>query len=351
MSSALSLPPVLEPGSNVRVISPASPLINYVPDRLARAERALTDLGLKVSYGKRAFAISPDGAFAGTPQERAADLTDAFEDPSVHAIFCSDAGTGSRDLVPLLDAKLIRQNPKPFIGYSDNIFINQFLASRAGLSSFFGYTFLHHMGEVGGAFEENLECFREAVMSANDLSCRPVPSRTNDWYSWVDPEVAHLRRSRNVEGGFTWIREGRAEGHIIGASLSALPELIRMFDMSLDSAVLFWDVNLFNYTPIYEQLEVLQEVADISKLSGMVIGAHQRLTPHEWADYMTSVINDILPNSTFPVMVNSDISHLCPSWLIPYGAQVVLGESDGLLFPRPVPESPAHSEGWSVVEE
>jgi len=200
--------------------------------------------------------------------------------------------------------------------------------------SYYGYTFLHHMGEVGGAFPETLDHFRAAVMTGDDLWCRPVASRTSDWYSWVDPAVEHLRRERGVAGGYQWLRAGRAEGPLVGAALPLIPELIRRFDLEVDSAVLFWDVNLYNEVPIRRLLAEVCDCADLTKLAGMVIGAHQLLGPEQWAAQVAEDLAALLPRAGFPVVVNADLSHLCPSWLVPYGARVVLGEVDGLLFRR-----------------
>lgn len=334
----LLLPPPIAPGQNIRVVSPASPTMCYVSERLERAERTVRDLGFEVSYGANVYAVSEDGARAGSPQERADDLMAAFADPDVAAIFCADAGEGSVELLPHLDPAVIRSNPKPFIGYSDNVFLHQYLLSRAGLVSYYGYTYLHHMGEVGGPFPETLECFLAAVGSAGDLRCEPMPSRTTDWYSWIDPDVLHLQRVRNTPGGVDWVRAGRAEGPLIGAALPLLPEIVDLFELSLEGTVLFWDVNLFNEVPVRTLLTDLMAHADLSGLAGMVVGANQLVEAGPWAEEVAGLLDELLPGTRFPVLVNADLSHLCPSWLVPYGARVILGAGDGLEFHRTADE-------------
>jgi muramoyltetrapeptide carboxypeptidase len=330
----LLTPPPIAPGQNIRVVSPASPTICYVDERLERAEQTVRDLGFEVSYGANVYAVSADGARAGTPRERAEDLMAAFADPEVAAIFCADAGEGSVELLPHLDPALIRANPKPFIGYSDNVFLNQYLLTRAGLVSYYGYTFLHHMGEVGGPFPETLDGFLAAVASTGDLRCEPMLTRTTDWYSWIDPDVLHLKRIRNTPGGLDWIRPGRAEGPLIGAALPLLPEIVDLFELRLDGAVLFWDVNLFNEVPIRTLLTDLMEHTDLTGLAGMVVGANQLVAAGPWAREVAGLLDELLPGTGFPVLVNADLSHLCPSWLVPYGAPVTLGALDGLEFHR-----------------
>src|SRR6185437_156794 len=80
---ALFRPRPLPPGGHIRVISPGFPSLAHAPNRPKHAEQTLIKWGFKVSYGKHAFDISPEGDTAGTAPERAADFMEAFEDPSV----------------------------------------------------------------------------------------------------------------------------------------------------------------------------------------------------------------------------------------------------------------------------
>ncbi len=56
---------------------------------------------------------------AGTDEERAADLMQQILDPKIKAIWCAKGGYGSIRLLPYLNYKAIKQNPKFLIGYSD----------------------------------------------------------------------------------------------------------------------------------------------------------------------------------------------------------------------------------------
>ncbi len=52
------------------------------------------------------------------PQARAEDLMWAFETPNVKAIIANIGGNDSEKVLPFLDSKTIKDNPKIFIGYS-----------------------------------------------------------------------------------------------------------------------------------------------------------------------------------------------------------------------------------------
>jgi muramoyltetrapeptide carboxypeptidase len=199
--SGLCRPRPLPPGGHIRVVSPAFPAMWFAPWRAQRAESCLTAVGYRVSYGRHAFAVSPDGLRAGTPQERAADLMEAVVDPDVDAILAAHSAVGSREIVPFLDAGTIAEHRKPFIGNCDNVFLHEFLAAHAGLSSYYGATYLEHFGEVGGAFPETVKYFTAATATNLPLACRPVPSRTRDWFNWYTKETEGEPRRRTVAGG------------------------------------------------------------------------------------------------------------------------------------------------------
>jgi muramoyltetrapeptide carboxypeptidase len=74
---------------HIRIISPSGAIEkSYIEQARERLER----WGFLVSIGKHAFGAC--GRFAGTPEERLADLNEAFADASVDVILCSRGGYG-----------------------------------------------------------------------------------------------------------------------------------------------------------------------------------------------------------------------------------------------------------------
>ena len=119
-------PRPLFPGARVALVALAS----AVPEeKLQPALAYVKSLGLKpVVYPSCCFA-NRDGYLAASDAQRAKDLQDAFADPSVDGIWCIRGGYGGHRILPLLDAEMIRSNPKWFGGYSDvtalHTFFNQ----------------------------------------------------------------------------------------------------------------------------------------------------------------------------------------------------------------------------------
>ncbi|MBA6439093.1 LD-carboxypeptidase [Streptomyces sp. GMR22] len=329
----LRVPPPVGPGAHIRVISPTGPSVVDLADRARRGEGALASAGFTVSYGKYARDISADGTRAGDPRKRAADFMEAFEDPSVDAVMAADAGAYSRELLDFLDPGPIAANPKPFIGFCDNVFLHQFLATHAGLSSLYGCILVPHLGEAGGAFPETLECLIRALDSTRPLVCEPVPTRTGEWINWYLPQADSRRRHRGVRGGWSWLAEGTCTGRLLGGEISVVPELVERFDLSLTSSVFFWH-KAFKGAEAETAFRNLCESTDLTGLAGMVVGAHPEIPPPEWAARVSDLLDELLPDIHYPVVVNSDISHLSPPLTVPYGEEVTLDPTGRMVFER-----------------
>jgi muramoyltetrapeptide carboxypeptidase len=332
MTAPLRVPAPVLPGAHIRVISPALPTLARVPVRARRGEQALNDAGFTVSYGQNAWRISADGTTAGSPQQRAQDLMDAFADQSVDAVLSADAGTGTRDLLDFLEPGVLAANPKPFIGFCDNVYLNQYLASQAGLSSLYGCSLMYHLGEAGGAFPETLHYLTQAL-AASPLICTCMGTRTGEYLNWHLPHEEACSRQRSIPGGWTWLRGGSAAGPLFGGEITIIKELVSAFVLPLESAVLFWHV-AYHGEPPDRSFRDLCKHADLTGLAGMIIGAHPIITPTEWAAQVSDMLDEMLPALTCPTVVNADIGHMSPSWTVPYGEQVVLDSAGPIKFPR-----------------
>jgi muramoyltetrapeptide carboxypeptidase len=131
---ALLKPKALRVGSRLAVVSPASAA---KADRVQAGVECLAAMGYQVQVMPHALERGPI-YYAGTAEQRVADLHAAFADPEVDGIICTRGGWGSAELLPWLDAGLIRANPKVFVGYSDHTSIHVWLARETGLVTFYG---------------------------------------------------------------------------------------------------------------------------------------------------------------------------------------------------------------------
>lgn len=329
----LDPPPPVGPGARIRVISPGLPTLMHVPERGERARDALRALGFRVGFSRHAHGLSPDGIASGTVEERAADLMEAFADDTVDGIMISDSGGGTLAMLPLLDAGVIMANPKPFVGFCDTVFLNQYLADL-GLASYAGSCLMFHLGDVGGPFPETADHLVRALAVTQPLMCGPVGDRAKPLESWHIPEQEGARRVRTYPGGWTWLRTGIATGPLYGGELSLLPQIVDRFGVSFDGAMLWWDVTEVQPEPVDAMMAALAARTDLSRLAGMVVGANSRMAPDDWVRAVAAALDRHVPGYDYPVLANADICHMVPSWTLPYGEIATLDSGRGLILPR-----------------
>ncbi len=192
--SGLTKPRALRPGAMIGIVSPAS-LANA--EAVARGVAALEALGFRTRLFPHALDRGPLN-YAGTLEARLSDFHAAFADGEVDAVFCTRGGWGAAELLPHLDRKLIRANPKAFVGYSDVTSLHVWLMREAGLVSFQGPMVASDFAKPPGP---EVESFRRALQGMEP---------------WTLDAGAGLRV----------LRPGRAEGALTGGCVSIYVEAL-----------------------------------------------------------------------------------------------------------------------------
>ena len=156
MSSPPVVPPKLRRGDHVRVIAP-SRSVAVIPDaQHAIATQRLAELGLTVSFGRRA---SECDEFGSSPvASRVADLHEAFEDPAVHGILTIIGGFNTNQMLRCVDFGLIARHPKVLCGYSDITALQNAILAQANVVTYSGPHFATFAMKKG--IEYTLDQFR-----------------------------------------------------------------------------------------------------------------------------------------------------------------------------------------------
>lgn len=135
--TALTRPARLRAGDKVAVVAPSGPLPE---ERLLSGLDILRGWDLDPVVAPHVLDTHPRfGYLAGTDQDRARDLVEAWCDPSVAAVFCARGGYGVQRMADLLDWSAMRAaGPKVFVGYSDITALHEAFATRLGLVTLHG---------------------------------------------------------------------------------------------------------------------------------------------------------------------------------------------------------------------
>ena len=126
-------PPFLVPGDRIALLSPSYHVPAAAVEGAADVLRAWGfEPVVGANVGKRWR-----GSYAGSPEERLADLRAALEDPSIKAILCNRGGYGTIRFAEMLPLEELAAHPKWLVGFSDITTLCG-MEARAGVMSIHG---------------------------------------------------------------------------------------------------------------------------------------------------------------------------------------------------------------------
>ena len=313
-------PPKLNLGDTIGIVSPSWGGAGMFPHRVEQGVQCLRKLGFDVRLAKHA--LNRKGFVSDTPENRAQDIHDMFADPDVKAIIASIGGDHSCHLLPLLDFDLIRGNPKIFMGYSDITVLNVAIWQRTGLVTFNGGTLLADFAEYPDMHEYSKEHFLKAVMGETPIGrIEPASHWTEEFLDWGEKQDQTRPRNLLPSSGWTWLKEGAAEGRLVGGCLESLQHL-RGTEYWADwqDAIFFFETSEEKPSPrtVDGILMDYQNMGVFEKIRGLLIGR-----PMSYSDDEKQQLRDVVLERTrgysFPIVADMDFGHTAPQCTLPLG--------------------------------
>jgi len=304
----------LKRGDTIRIIAPASSMDVLDESAVSRGVGNLEKLGLKVQISPQARHRS--GHTAGSPSERARDLMEAFEDPSVSGIMAVWGGYNSNDLLDLLDYSSINMHPKVFVGYSDITVLNTVLLEKASLVSFNGpafVTFTHTF-----LMEWEVREFVETLMGSGRREIRPSPRYIDDPYYYKHPEK-EVKVVPNP--GWCVFKQGRAQGTLIGGHLGTLLALAGTpYWPSFEGRLLFIEEDEEGGPAgnVARELRQLRQTGALDRVAGVLIGRLPSVTGVDLTALL-GMLGEVFEDYSYPVVANMDFGHTNPIATLPVG--------------------------------
>ena len=283
------LPPYLEKGDKVVIVSPSSKIDKQF---LRGAKKRLESWGLKVVVGKNAGNSS--GRYAGTIKQRLKDLQEAMNDPKVKAILCSRGGYGAVHLIDKLDFTAFHEHPKWLMGFSD-------------------ITALHYLFQKNG------------YASLHSLMARHLTVEPED-----DPCTLHLRDT--LFGTLpTYICEkhklnklGTSEGVLRGGNMAVAYGLRGTpYDVIPEGTILFIEDVSERPHAIERMMYNLKLGGVLENLSGLIVGQFTEYDEdRSLGKELYAALADLVKEYDYPVCFNFPVGHVTNNLPLIEGAQV-----------------------------
>ncbi|MEW5843490.1 MAG: LD-carboxypeptidase [Bacteroidota bacterium] len=296
-------PKRLKPGDVIGIISPASSTDDIT--KVNRGVEYLEKLGYRVEVGKNVG--QEFGYLAGSDTQRIADLHEMFKNKNIKAIFSIRGGYGSGRLLDKIDYKIIRNNPKIFVGYSDINALQMAFFAKTGLITFAGPM-------VAVDFHDEVSKFTEEVFWRTITSNRAI---------------GRIKNPRNEK--IYVLNKGRAVGRILGGNLSLLTSLngTEYFPKLKDAILLLEDINEAPYR-IDRMLNQLRLSKVFKQIKGIILGHFVDCIepdPNKRTFTLNEVIIEYFQGLKIPVVYNLKHGHVKDNITIPYGLKCVLNAS------------------------
>jgi muramoyltetrapeptide carboxypeptidase len=310
-SKAPVRPPRLARGSRVALVAPAGPLLER--DDLVRAEALCRALGYEPRLGSNT--AERYGYFAGTDEQRLADLNGALRDPDVAAVWCLRGGYGMTRILDRVDFDALARRPRALIGYSDITAVLNAALHHAGV-----VTFHAPMARVPmPAFSRwHFERVLGSPEAAGRLGRLPDP-----------PDVLLPRENRIAA-----LRGGVAEGPLVGGNLSLLQCLVGTGHLpTLDGAILFLEDVGEDLYRVDRMLAHLRMVGALERLAGVAVGRFTELkrAMSDGALGLDEVLATYLLPLGIPVAYGFPVGHIDDQWTLPLGVRARLDADAGEL--------------------
>ncbi len=336
--------PSLSPGDQVAVISPSNGLPQLFPEVF---ELGLKRLSEEFKLRPKEY---PTTRIMGAPlKDRARDIMNAFADPVNKAVFTSIGGEDQIKLIKYLDANVIKSNPKPFLGYSDNTHIHNFLWNL-GIPSYYGSAIMTQLGMQGHMDEMTKASIRHALFEKGEIEVKPSEEYNDIGLDWHNTELFNQRRTYEPNDGLFWDGETDAEGILWGGCVESLifQSTVNKYLPSsedLEGTILFIETaeDIPESWLVDYLLAGFGERGWFDKFQGVLVGRpkawefDKQKTTEQKAAYRAKQRETIIKtvrefNKTIPVVQNLDYGHTDPQILIPSGSKARIIASEHRLF-------------------
>lgn len=296
-------PKKLQKGDTIALVSPSRWESEEIIDQI---KTKIEELGFHVYIHPQNYLR--DNQCAGTPEQAASAIHDVFQMQNINAIICLSGGNGALHLVDLIDYSILKKNPKIFIGYSDATSLLNAFNTKANMVTFHG-------------------------PNGHKFTHKDLPSHVADSFLSVTAGDVYEYDVRDAET----IKEGTAQGTLLGGNLSIFTNLIGTDDLpSFKGKILIIEDYRLTYRGVDRMLLHLKRSGILKECAGLVVGS---LTADP-ADYPNNrgvpfgktprdMVKDITEDLNIPVLFDVKFGHDKDLYTLPLGSKIELDTRNG----------------------
>ncbi|CEJ67859.1 putative murein peptide carboxypeptidase [Chryseobacterium oranimense G311] len=297
-------PKPLKKGAKIAVISPAGAVD---ASQLEKGIEMIKNRGFEPVIGEHLYSKFSNGYnYAGTEEERLKDMNWALNDNEISAIWASRGGYGCQHLVQHLKLKKFTENPKWYIGYSDNTVIQSYLLNK-GFASIHGQTI---KTSSFGVTDESYDMIFDVLKGKM-------------------PKYSLKSHAFN--------KQGNIEGELVGGNLALIYALLgTKYSFDFRDKILFIEDIGENFYALDRMIMSLELAGVFGKIKGLIVGGMTNMGDEKenksyeesFDEFAYKLISEKISKYKFPVVFGFPNGHIKDNRPLIIGGNVKLQVKD-----------------------
>lgn len=282
----------LNKGNKIGIISCSNGLSIKNKNIIDELKLNLKSLDIDMVEGDTLYAKEYN-LFSGTGEEKARALEKLFLDKDIKMIFDISGGDLANEVLDFLDFNLIKENPKPFFGYSDLTVLLNAIYSQCDIT-----TYNYQLRNLVGKFkEEQMQNFKASFIEGKE-------------------NIFNL--------DYKWINGSHLEGIVVGGNIRCLLKLAGTKYMpDFKDKILFLEsfsgnsAKMVTYITQYKNLGVFNEV------KGIILGEFTEMERENLKPDIVEILKRVIGEINIPILKTRDLGHGADAKCIPIGKYLI----------------------------
>ncbi len=282
----------LNKGDKIGVISCSNGLSIKNKNIIEELKLNLKSLDIDMVEGDTLYAKEYN-LFSGTGEEKARALENLFLDKDIKMIFDISGGDLANEVLDFLDFNLIKENPKPFFGYSDLTVLLNAIYSQCDIT-----TYNYQLRNLIGKFkEEQMQNFKASFIEGKE-------------------DIFNL--------DYKWINGSHLEGIVVGGNIRCLLKLAGTKYMpDFKDKILFLESFSGNSAKVVTYITQYKNLGVFNEVKGIILGEFTEMERENLKPDIVEILKRVIGEINIPILKTRDLGHGADAKCIPIGKYLI----------------------------
>ncbi|EJT6502969.1 LD-carboxypeptidase [Clostridium perfringens] len=282
----------LNKGDKIGIISCSNGLSIKNKNIIDELKLNLKSLDIDIVEGDTLYAKEYN-LFSGTREEKARALEKLFLDKDIKMIFDISGGDLANEVLDFLDFNLIKENPKPFFGYSDLTVLLNAIYSQCDIT-----TYNYQLRNLIGKFkEEQMQNFKASFIDGKE-------------------DIFNL--------DYKWVNGSHLEGIVVGGNIRCLLKLAGTKYMpDFKDKILFLESFSGNSAKMVTYITQYKNLGVFNQVKGIILGEFTEMERENLKPDIVEILKRVIGEINIPILKTSDLGHGADAKCIPIGKYLI----------------------------